>query len=92
MSDEGDFELIIDRRVTKRLRKLPPKHFRQVTEKLKELSNNPFPQDYIHLKGKLPGYRVNIGEYRILYMVDTKYKTVDVYLVLNRNEGYPTSV
>lgn len=86
---EDSFDILIDRRVTKRMRKLPAKHYRQVTGRINQFTTTPQPQDAIKLKGNLNGYRVDVGEYRILYRIDYENKMVEVYLVIQRGEGYP---
>ncbi len=90
--DAPQYDVLIDERVTKRAHKLPRKHFEQIMRRIKELETEPRPNDSIHLKGKLEGYRIDVGEYRILYTVDFHYKTVVVYRLLNRKEGYPSSM
>ena len=71
------------------LKRLPPKHRSQVWSKIKSLQINPRPQDYRKLKG-IEGYRVTVGEYRVLYTIDDQEQMVTVYLILQRGEGYPT--
>lgn len=74
--------------VLKRLKRLPPKHRRQVWERIKALQDDPRPQDYKKLKG-IEGYRITIGEYRALYTIDDQARVVKVYLLFQRGEGYP---
>lgn len=50
---------------------LPPKQFKQVVSKVLELGKNPRPNDSEKLKG-FDFYRVDIGEYRIIYSFDDK--------------------
>jgi mRNA interferase RelE/StbE len=68
------------------------KKLRQIFMKILSLRRSPFPQDSKKLENftyrGLSGYRVDQGEYRIIYAVDEKKKTVIVGLVLNRNEDY----
>lgn len=65
---------------------------RQIFVKILSLRRTPFPQDFKELKdfryGELKGCRVDQGEYRILYAVDEKTKTVRIRHILNRNEDY----
>ncbi len=84
------FALILDQRVIKRLKRLPKKHLNQILGRIEQLKVTPRPQDSIKLKGGLSGYRITEGEYRSLYTIDYPSKKVSVYLVINRNEGYPT--
>ncbi len=60
--------------------------------KILSLRRTPFPNDSKKLENfsyqVLDGYRVDHGEYRIVYAVDETRKTVKVGLILNRNEDY----
>jgi mRNA interferase RelE/StbE len=84
------YDVLIDARVKKRTRKIPRKHLEQIVQRLKELEIEPRPHDSIQLKGSLPGFRITVGEYRILYTIDFQNRMVEVYCLLNRNEGYPS--
>ncbi len=68
------------------------KKLRQVFMKLLSLRRTPFPQDSKKLESfsykQLSGYRVDQGEYRIIYAVDEDNKKVLIGLILNRNEDY----
>jgi mRNA interferase RelE/StbE len=78
-------KLDLSKKAAKFLKKLPPKHGRQLALKIHSLQENPYPHDYSHLKGSLGNYlRVGAGEYRIIYEVigDTLY----VILVGKRND------
>jgi mRNA interferase RelE/StbE len=68
------------------------KILRQVFIKILSLRRSPKPQDCKELQNfsyaGFKGYRVDQGEYRIIYAVDEKNKTVKIGLILNRNEDY----
>jgi len=83
------YNITLHRRVLKRLRTIHPKHRRQIMGRLHSLCDTPRPHDCIKLKSPLEGYRVTIGEYRALYTIDDAARTVRVYLVIQRDEGYP---
>lgn len=65
MSDS--YLLLIDKSLLKDLQKFPPKQYKQVVTKLLSLAVAPRPRDCKALKGVDGGYRVDQGEYRILY-------------------------
>jgi mRNA interferase RelE/StbE len=83
------YDVSLHRRVVKRLRTVHPKHRQQILERLRSLAEIPRPQDSVKLKTPLEGYRITMGEYRALYTVDDAARTVHVYLVIQRGEGYP---
>lgn len=68
------------------------KRLKQVFIKILSLRRTPVPQDCKELQNftykGLPGYRVDQGEYRIVYAVDEENKTVKIGDILNRNEDY----
>ena len=75
-----------DRAALRFLKKLPPKHGRQVGLKIIALCHDPEPHDSRILKGKLAHYRrADVGEYRIIYCVADG--VLRVPLVGKRNGG-----
>ena len=82
------YRLEFKERARKDLQGLPPKHMRQIQEKIDSLMENPRPPDYKKVIS-LPGYlRVSSGEYRILYQVDDAKKVVTVVRIRHRREVY----
>ena len=74
------------------LGKTDAKKLRQILMKILALRRAPFPQDSKKLENfnyqGLIGYRVDQGEYRIIYAVDEVKKMVMFGPILNRNEDY----
>lgn len=64
---------------------LPPKQFKQVVAKTLALASNPRPHDSIELKGSSGQFRVDIGEYRVIYEFDKE--EVRVCVIDKRNDG-----
>ncbi|GMA59287.1 mRNA-degrading endonuclease RelE of RelBE toxin-antitoxin system [Alicyclobacillus sacchari] len=65
------------------LSELQSKMFRQVVVRIFDLLSNPYPHDAKQLKG-YEYFRVDIGEYRIIYSVDDD--EIHVLLVGKRND------
>ncbi|SIT10850.1 MULTISPECIES: type II toxin-antitoxin system RelE family toxin [Alicyclobacillus] len=65
------------------LSELQPKTFRQVVMRILDLLSNPYPHDAKQLKG-YDYFRVDIGEYRIIYSVADD--EIHVLLVGKRND------
>ena len=80
-----EYHISVDKRVMKSFRRVPEKHARQIREALERLKVNPHPQDSVKLKTS-GGFRVTVGEYRILYTVDEDTATVVVYVIARRND------
>jgi len=89
MGEENKFDILIEKRVTKRARKLHRQYREQIIREIQSLCVNPIPQEAIKLKGQLEGFRVRVADYRILYTVDFEEHLIVVYLLMHRSEGYP---
>ncbi|MEI1376944.1 type II toxin-antitoxin system RelE/ParE family toxin [Nostoc sp. UHCC 0926] len=81
------YSLRIAKTAEKDLLDLQAKLYKQVVSKILSLQGNSKPQDCKALKGYEGGYRVDQGEYRILYTIDEKSKLIDVFRVGKRNDG-----
>ena len=51
------------------------------------LAEQPLPPGVKKLKGS-DGYRIRIGDYRVLYTIDTEKKEVSVFAIGHRKEVY----
>jgi mRNA interferase RelE/StbE len=80
------YRLRIARTAEKDLLELQAKQYKQVVSKILSLQGNSQPQDCKALKGYEGGYRVDQGEYRILYTIDEESKLIDVFRVGKRND------
>lgn len=83
--------LLIDRAVAKVLEDFAPKQYKQIMTKIVSLAANPKPQDCKNLQGgHTDGYRIDQGEYRILYYLvapsEGRPGEVQVFRVGKRNE------
>ena len=75
--------LDLGNRARRFVHKLPPKQFDQVDRKIAALREAPFPHDSKHPKG-VDWYRVDVGEYRIIYNV--RGNVLDIPLIGKRND------
>lgn len=81
------FKVILDKRVRDYVAKLDKKRKRQIAERIAALQSDPRPHDFIKLKGDI-GYRIGVGEYRILYEIDDAQQLVTMYRVAHRKDVY----
>ena len=82
------YRVLLKKSVYKDLRNINPMHVQRIIDRIRELSANPFPRDSEKLKGTENFYRLRVGDYRIVYQVDNKNKTVIVYYVRHRKIAY----
>ena len=67
--------------------RLPIGVARRVWEKLLVLEREPRPRGAAKLEG-IEGYRIRVGDYRIVYLVDDDARVVDVARIGHRREIY----
>lgn len=71
------------------LDRLPSDVLRRVDAKLMALKRNPRPRGVSKLEGRqVQGWRVRVGDYRILYTIDDEARIVSVYRISPRGSAY----
>jgi mRNA interferase RelE/StbE len=74
--------------VRKQQRSIPKKDLEKIEQLILSLQNNPRPPRCKKLVGGEDMYRVRFGDWRILYAIDDRKKTLVIYGILNRKEAY----
>ena len=73
------YNLKISRNAEKEIVHLSKKIQRQVITKILSLEDNPYQNDIKKLKAEKGAYKVNSGEYRILFHLDEQGKEVTIF-------------
>lgn len=79
--------LSVKKSAVKELLKIPSNQREIIEKKIELLSINPFPVQSQKLSGR-DCWRARVGDYRILYTLDKKRKTITVISVLHRKDAY----
>ena len=79
--------LQIIRRAQKELSQLPDASYTQVRDAIRDLANNPRPHGCRKLMGR-QGWRIRVGDYRVIYDIDDKEATVTVINIGHRRDIY----
>ena len=74
--------------VEKDLRPLPKSIVARVMDQIEELKTAPLPRKALKLSTAERLYRIRVGDYRIVYEVDTKAKQVLIHYVRHRRDIY----
>ena len=77
----------LKRSAEKELARLPGEIHDRVIERLIALQGNPRPAGARKLRGR-EGYRIRIGDYRVLYIVNDSERRVEVFSVAHRRDVY----
>lgn len=81
------YQVVIEKQAQKQLAKISPPDYAKIVAALKDLAGDPRPHGYKKLKGR-PGYRIRVGDYRIIYQVKDNILTVFVLIIGHRREVY----
>ena len=82
------YEILLERRAEKDLKKLPSELFQRIIVKIRSLSENPKPQGSRKITGSKSDWRIRIGDYRAIYEIDEKEKRVKIMRIRHRREAY----
>ena len=81
------YSLLILPRAQKELAKLPASEYERVRDAIRSLAGVPRPPGSLKLTGR-EGWRIRVGDYRVLYDIDDKDLTVTVQHVGHRRDVY----
>lgn len=81
------YTVIVPKSVRKQILKLPDSVLDSVFSQLSDLQEDPRPPGSLKMLGSA-GWRIRIGDYRIIYDIDDKGKTLIVRKVGHRREIY----
>lgn len=82
------YSISTTRNADRDLRRLDARIRRQVMAKMFSLRENPRPQDVKLLRGRERIYRVDSGEYRILYTIDDGRQAITILAAKHRKDAY----
>ena len=77
----------ITRDARKELSRLPTHMQTRIARAILSLESDPFPHGCKKLKNR-DGYRIRVGDYRVLYFADGKAKQIVVGVIGHRREVY----
>ncbi|KKU57483.1 MAG: plasmid stabilization system [Candidatus Amesbacteria bacterium GW2011_GWA2_47_11b] len=80
-------QIYLSTKADKQLGKLPKAMHQLLIERIEGLANDPFLRGAKKLAGR-ESWRLRVGDYRILYILEKKSRTVVVLSVAHRKEAY----
>ena len=70
------YEVLLENRAERDLKKLPAEVFNRIVPILKALAENPKPAGSRKITGSRNDWRIRTGEYRVIYEIDQKAKAL----------------
>ena len=83
-----NYTVRLKRSAEKELEDLPDNIHNRIVKRLLALEQNPRPRGTRKLRGRAEEYRLRIGDYRALYIVDDAAQEVEVIVIRRRREAY----
>ncbi len=80
------FHVIIPDRVFNKLKKIPKDRQKQILHKIGVITEVPEILDIKKLEGRVNTYRLRVGDYRVIFIVDFVNKTINVDRIGTRQE------
>jgi mRNA interferase RelE/StbE len=84
----SDYSLEIKPSARKELEALPDHALARTVHKIESLAHTPRPAGCKKLQGYKDHWRVRVGDWRVVYIIDDKAKLVSVTRVAHRREVY----
>jgi len=82
-----NYPIEILRSAQKELAALPKEIYLRVCEAIQSLAEDPRPSGCLKLKGR-EGWRIRVGNYRVLYKIDDPQKIITIVHVGHRRDVY----
>ncbi|MBI4330579.1 MAG: type II toxin-antitoxin system RelE/ParE family toxin [Chloroflexi bacterium] len=82
------YKVTVDSSAEKELQGLDKSVIPKVWEQVKSLENDARPLQSKKIKGTAKGYRLRFRDYRIIYNVDDKARSVEVVAIRHRKDAY----
>ncbi len=83
------YEILIKASAEKEIRCLSSEMRKRITSAVLALRDEPRPSDVRKLKGRdEEGWRIRVGDYRVLYRIDDELRQVTIYRVGHRRDVY----
>lgn len=83
-----NYEVEIGSAAEKEIGKLDSIAVKRVDKTINKLRQNPLPPGAIKLEGADEGWRVRVGDWRVIYEIDDSAKLVKIRHVRHRSEAY----
>jgi mRNA interferase RelE/StbE len=82
-----NYKVYILKRAQRELAQLPTEIYERVRNAIRSLSQDPRPPGCLKLSGR-EGWRIRVGNYRVIYDIDDIHQTVTVLHIGHRRDIY----
>lgn len=84
----GSFKVSFKSSAEKDLRRIEKAQIAKIVATITELASNPFPNNSRKLVATEKTYRVRVGDYRVIYIVDSTDHNIEIQRIAHRKDAY----
>lgn len=81
------YQVLVEKRIEKQIASIPQKDYLKIKEAILSLAKNPRPLGFKKLSAR-EGYRIRVGDYRVIYQIEDQRLLVIILSVGNRKDIY----
>ncbi|GAB4450473.1 MAG: type II toxin-antitoxin system RelE/ParE family toxin [Anaerolineae bacterium] len=81
------YNVLLRGKAAKQLQHISPPHFQRLEQAIDQQAVDPRPPGAKQLSGQT-GYRLRVGDYRILYDIDDAARQIIIYRIKHRRDVY----
>jgi mRNA interferase RelE/StbE len=82
------YDIYLESSAERDLKRLSPAVFRRIIKQIRSLSEDARPTGCHKIEGSRSDWRIRVGDYRVIYEIDEKARTIKVMRVRHRREAY----
>ncbi|MFP4549096.1 MAG: type II toxin-antitoxin system RelE family toxin [Fidelibacterota bacterium] len=82
------YKIAFSKQAAKKLKKISANEAEIIINKIKELAKNPFEFPNIKKITNHPGFRLRVGDWRVIYTIENKKLIIIVINIKTRGEAY----
>ena len=84
----ASYKIFFKRSAEKELRKIDKSQIRVILSAIDNLAEDPFPPSSRKLVGSQHTYRLRVGDYRVVYLVDGELIEIQIQRIKHRKDVY----
>ncbi|NIA16059.1 MAG: type II toxin-antitoxin system mRNA interferase toxin, RelE/StbE family [Nitrospiraceae bacterium] len=84
----ASYQIEWKRSALKEFRRLPASVQRRVFQAIEKLAENPYPHGGVKLTGSTRSYRLRVGDYRVVYTVESALLRIEIVRIRHRRDVY----
>ena len=82
------FQTVLTKSAQKELEELDTALIKRIISRLEKLSDNPHPLGCLKLQGAQGLWRIRVGDYRVIYIINDEKRILEIMFIRHRKDVY----